>query len=100
MENVVYLEHYRKHFVAIGDIPKRQSEQDDASLKRRCIPLFRRLNGHKVMILTRHGEIAFGFKKLEDVIGFYRTQGEIRSVHLIPDGVALDLMHSSQALCH
>lgn len=100
MENSVHIDRRKIHLVAIGDIPLRHSEQDDRVLEERCLSLFRQKEEHQVMILTRHGEIALGFETLEDVIMFYRAQGEIRSVHLIPDGIALDLMRGSSASYH
>jgi hypothetical protein len=75
----------------VDNIKKRESNKDDVELGIRCVPLFKNQRGMKIMILSKRGEMIFGFERLGHVLEFYRNQEEIQAVALVPSSLVDDL---------
>lgn len=78
--------------IALGDIPPRHGEADDALLLERCQPLFYGARPQtEVVIIDEHGFVHWNFKDPKRIVEFYREH-RIRSIHSLPSAVVSDLV--------
>lgn len=78
-------------FGSIGNIPVWRSPEQEAVLRAVCQQMFAQKGDKQVVIITKRDEVAVGIENTDDILEFYRTQREIRSILLMAPAVVEDL---------
>ncbi len=78
-------------FGSIGNIPVWRSPEQETALRAVCQQMFAQKGNKQVVIITKRDEIAIGIENTDDILEFYRTQREIRSILLMAPAVVGDL---------